>query len=309
MDRVVVTGATGMLGIALIEECMRNKTHVLAIVRPRSPKRDRLPSSEFVRVVECDLSNLQSLACSDGINGKYEVFYHFGWQGTDKTDRYDPSVQLENVRYTLDAVRLAKRLGCGTFVGAGSQAEYGRVSVKLSPETPVNPDFAYGVAKYAAFKLSFLLAGELGMRHIWARVLSVYGPGDGENTMIMAGIRQLLSGTRPMYTKGEQLWDYLYCADAAEAFYRMGERTKHHAVYCLGSGVARPLREYIEIMRDAVDPGLAIGLGEVEYQKNQVMYLCADIDNLTNDTGFVPRTDFESGIRKTIKWVRESTGK
>ena len=295
-----------MLGISLIEECIRNGTHVLAIVRPSSPRRDRLPASSLVRIAECDLSKLDSLFEFDE---KYDVFYHFGWKGTDKTDRYNPSVQLENVKYTLDAVRLAGRLGCGMFVGAGSQAEYGRVSCKLSPKTPVDPDNAYGIAKYAAFKLSFLLARELLMTHIWTRVLSVYGPFDGENTMIMSGIRQMLSGLHPKYTKGEQLWDYLYCGDAAKAFYLIGEKAKSNALYCLGSGTARPLCEYIRIMRDAVDPSLAIGLGELEYQENQVMCLCADIGNLTDDTGFVPQTDFRSGIEKTIKWVRESKNK
>lgn len=303
MDRVVVTGATSMLGISFIEECIINKTHVLAIVRKNSSKIGHLPSSEFVHVTECDLSELQNL---ENTNDRYYAFYHFGWQGTDKKERNNPFTQLENVKYTLEAVRTAKKLGCAVFIGAGSQAEYGRASTKLSPKTPINPDSSYGIAKYAASKLSLILAVELGIRHIWVRVLSVYGPYDGENTMIMSGIRQLLSKQRPQYTKGEQLWDYLYSGDAARAFYLMGENTRSNAIYCLGSGNARPLYEYIGIMRNAVDPTMKIGLGEIEYTDNQVMYLCADIENLSRDTGFLPRIDFETGISKTIKWYREN---
>ena len=37
-------------------------------------------------------------------------------------------IQNKNVEYTLDAVYLAKRFGCDTFIGAGSQAEYGIVN-------------------------------------------------------------------------------------------------------------------------------------------------------------------------------------
>jgi nucleoside-diphosphate-sugar epimerase len=34
------------------------------------------------------------------------------------------------------------------------------------------------------------------------------------------------------------------------------------------------------------------------------MYLCADIDELTRDTGFVPQVDFKTGIRQTIEYVK-----
>ena len=306
MNRIVVTGATSMLGIALIQECIRNNTEVLAIVRIRSPHLGRLPSSALLRVVSCDLADLSRFPVSTEQDQKCVVFYHFGWRGTDKKERDNPDTQLENVKYTLDAVRLAHRLGCRVFVGAGSQAEYGRTDADLTPETPVHPESAYGITKFAASKLSLLLAKDLGMIHVWARVLSVYGPYDGEHTMIMSGIRQLLSGERPKYTKGEQMWDYLYCEDAARAFYLMGEKAKGHAVYCLGSGIARPIRDYITLLRNAVDPTLEVELGEIEYPDNQVMHLCANIQSLSTDTGFVPRIPFETGIKKTIEWYKET---
>jgi nucleoside-diphosphate-sugar epimerase len=295
-----------MLGVSLIEECICNRTHVLAIVRNQSSRRDRLPSSEFLRIVECDLSEFGDFPDQ---SEKYDVFYHFGWQGTDRKNRNDPAIQAENVGYTLEAVRLAARLGCRMFVGAGSQAEYGRTCEKLSPKSPADPRTAYGIAKYAASGLSLLLAKELGMTHVWVRVFSVYGPCDGEHTMIMSGIRQLLSGDRPQYTKGGQFWDYLYCGDAAKAFYLVGAKTARHAVYCLGSGTGKPLRDYIGILRDAVDPALEVGLGELPYPPDQVMHLCADISDLCEDTGFSPQTDFKTGIEKTIKWVRERLDK
>ena len=35
------------------------------------------------------------------------------------------------------------------------------------------------------------------------------------------------------------------------------------------------------------------------------MYLCADIKNLTDDTGFLPETEFEKGIEKTIEYLED----
>ena len=57
-------------------------------------------------------------------------------------------------------------------------------------------------------------------------------------------------------------------------------------------------------MRDAVDPSLKIGIGELPYYPNQVMHLEADISNLVEDTGFIPEYSFEEGISETVEWVK-----
>ena len=102
------------------------------------------------------------------------------------------------------------------------------------------------------------------------------------------------------------MWDYLYSEDAARALYLLGQKGRDGRTYCIGSGQARPLREYIEMLRDAINPALPLGIGEVPYGENQVMYLCADISDLTRDTGFVPEVTFEEGIRRTIEYCGRS---
>lgn len=70
------------------------------------------------------------------------------------------------------------------FVGAGSQAEYGRVNHALTPDTPCFPENGYGMAKLCAGQMSRVECEKLGLVHIWPRILSVYGPYDGKNAMI-----------------------------------------------------------------------------------------------------------------------------
>ena len=301
MKRAVITGASGMIGSALIRRLIQEKIEVAAVVRPGSKKMGQIPKSSLVTIVECPLDRLDGLP--DLTKGMFDGFYHFAWDGTFGERRNDAYLQNSNVRWTLDAVHAAYRLGCKIFVGAGSQAEYGRVEGKLSPDLPVSPENGYGVAKYTAGTLSAIYAEQLGLTHVWARILSVYGPGDNPFTMVSSTIQKLLRKEKPSLTKGEQLWDYLYCDDAAEAFYRMGRRSQN-GVYCVGSGVAKPLREYIEQLRDAVDQALPLGLGERPYTENQVMCLCADIAALTADTGFVPKIPFSEGIARTVEWIK-----
>ncbi len=301
MKRAVVTGASGMIGAALIRRLIREKTEVLAIVRPGSKKQGQIPASPLVTVLPCPLSGLDSLP--GRVDGGFDAFYHFAWDGTFGESRDDAYLQNNNVRWTLDAVRAAHLLGCRIFVGAGSQAEYGRAEGKLRPRMAVSPETGYGIAKYTAGKLSALYAAQLGISHVWGRILSVYGPGDNPFTMVSSTVQKLLRGEKPALTKGEQMWDYLYCDDAAEAFYRMGERGCD-GVYCVGGGQPKPLKDYITAIRDAVDPSLPLGFGEVPYGENQVMFLCADITDLTADTGFVPAVPFERGIAQTVRWIQ-----
>jgi len=304
MKKILITGATSMIGVALINECIKNKTKVLAVVRPGSTHLERIPESDLITKVACNLNEIMTI--KHYIKDTYDVFYHFGWEGTAKGEREDACFQNKNIYYTLESVRLAKDLGCKTFIGAGSQAEYGRVSNIISPTTPVNPDIAYGVAKYAAGKLSKILSKELGIKHIWTRIFSVYGAYDNDRTLIMYCIDKMLKGEKPLLTKCEQVWDYLHCQDAARAFYLIGEKGLDEAIYCIGNGTAKPLHEYVLAMKNAIDEKLLLGIGELEYTPNQVMHLCADITSLTEDTGFVPEISFEQGIMETIRWYKEN---
>lgn len=310
MHRIIITGATGTIGMALINKCIESGVEVIALVNPGSSRLHRIPGDPLVRVIKCGLADMASATAESlgieetepGSGVVADAIFHLAWGGTFGDFRNNRELQDKNALYALDAVGLAKRLGCSVFVGAGSQAEYGRVSGVLRPDTPCAPENEYGRAKLRACGETRKLCTDLGIRHIWTRILSIYGPYDGENTMVMSVIRKLLAGEKPSLTAGEQMWDYLYCSDAANALLLLAEHGKGGCIYPIGSGAARPLREYIEIIRDEIDPKLPLGFGEVPYSDKQVMHLCADISSLCADTGFSPKVDFREGIRRTIKY-------
>ncbi len=304
MNRAIITGPTGSIGIALINELVKNKVEVIAVCRPGSKRMSRIPKCDKVKIVECGLEEIYKL--SELVKDKVDVFYHFAWDGTFGNTRNDMELQNNNVKYALEAVKTAKILGCHKFVGAGSQAEYGRVEGTLTPDTPAFPENGYGIAKLCAGQMTRIMCEQLGVEHVWTRILSIYGPYDGENTMIMSTIYKLLKGEKPSLTAGEQMWDYMYSKDVARAFYLVGEKGKNGSTYCLGSGNARLLKEYVMMLRDAIDSQLPLGIGDVPYGDKQVMYLCANIDNLREDTGFVPEISFEEGIKETIEWCKNT---
>lgn len=307
MKKVVITGATSMIGFSLVQACIKNNVFVYAIVRKNSCKTTIFSPSPFLTILECELDEINLLPCL--ITDKIDIFYHIGWSNTTKNARMDTLLQNANIGYTLDAVRTAKELGAQVFIGAGSQSEFGKVENTISPTTPVNPEFAYAIAKYCAGKLSYTLCTSLGMAHIWVRIFSVYGILDNEHTMISYLINTLLNGKSPILTKCEQKWDYLHTTDCARAFFLIGQNPKHGGIYCLGSGTAKPLYEYVSIIKNLINKDIPINFGAKEYSPNQAMHLCADLSNLTKDTGFIPNISFEDGIQDTLAWIKNKKDK
>lgn len=304
ISKAVLTGPTGVLGTALIKKFLAAETEAYIICHPGSRRTQAIPDHPLLHKIDCDMSDYTSLP--EKIGTTVDAFFHFAWLGTaDHNNRMNMPLQAKNIEYTLDAVQAARELGCSVFIGAGSQAEYGRVDGVIHPDTPANPIGGYGMAKLCAGQMTRVMCRNYGIRHVWPRVLSTYGIGDNPSTLVSVVVRKLLAGEKPSLTAGEQIWDYLFSDDAAEAFYDMALRGRDGAVYVLGSGRTKPLREFMEIIRDAIDPALPLGIGDIPYYPDQAMHLEADRSSLTADTGWSPRTSFEDGIRRVIAAMRD----
>lgn len=305
MKKAVVTGPTGLIGKALIDKLISENIEVFAVCRPNSKRINTISNNHFVNIIQCDMDNFAELKNIIGTN--CDVFFNLAWEGTySRQNSFDMYLQTQNIKYSLDAVQAAKDLACEVFIGAGSQAEYGIKSDIMRPDTYLEPVSGYGMAKLCAGQMTRYQCQQAGIRHIWPRILSIYGVGDGKQTLISSAIHSMLAGEKLSMTAGEQLWDYLYAGDVADALFAMAKKGKDGAVYVVGSGQVRPLKEYINIIRDLIDPNLEIGFGDIPYFKDQVMHLEADITSLTNDTGWKPKTSFEDGIKMLIEYHRNS---
>ncbi|MCR5189487.1 MAG: NAD(P)-dependent oxidoreductase [Treponema sp.] len=288
MKKLLITGATGMIGSAIVEEALKQNYRITCLVRSDSNRVNNIPKSDKVKIVDCNIDQYNELELTE----KYDVFIHLAWLKPFGNDRDNVELQLKNVQYTLDAVNLAKRAGCSVFIGAGSQAEYGVQEVDLTPNLPVNPESGYGIAKYTAGKLSNMLCQQLGIRFNWLRILSVYGKNDNSYTLISYVINELKNGRSPELTKCEQIWDYLHCQDAARAFLAVAEKGVNGKFYPLGSGQGRRLSEYLEDIKAVINPDIKLGFGKKEYYPHQPMHLVADVTELQKDTGWKPEIRF-----------------
>ena len=295
LHSIVISGASSLIGSALALTALTRGFKVICFAQKNSARLKYIPNE-----AKAFFTNLDEYKHLE-INETCDLFFHLAWQKTDLAKRDDIYSQMQNIQYTLDAVHLAKRLGCKKFVGIGSQAEYGLVSEPLTASTPANPQSGYGIAKLAAGQLSRLLASQLGMQHNWVRILSVYGFDGNENSIINYCIKKLQAGEPPELTPCEQVWDFLHSIDSANALLDIGEKGIDGKTYVLGSGEKRKLKDYISAIKNIVNPNIALQFGKKEYYPHQPMYLCADISELANDTGWKPKISFEDGIKMMLK--------
>jgi nucleoside-diphosphate-sugar epimerase len=302
MKSAVVTGITSSIGISLAALLSEDGVEVTGIVRPGSSRTGIVSSLPGVTVVEMDLSEMGR--AMKGRMPDAECFFHLGWDSSFPDSRHNAK-QCVNVGNTMRAVDLAHGIGCGTFIGVGSQAECGRVSCKIDENTPNGPENEYGAAKVRAAEESTAACESYGMRCIWPRLLSAYGPFDRPHTLVMSCIDAGLDGRSMELTPCGQIWDYIYVDDAANALRHIAERGRHGVRYPIGSGDGKELKEYVRIMADRLDRDMgSFGIGRRPYPEGQPMYLCADISALTKDTGFRPKVPFGTGFEKTVGWVK-----
>lgn len=312
MVNIIVTGATSMVGVAIIQEAIKNQEvgEILAVVRPNTEKLDRIPTNDKIEIIEVGFNDYEKLSehvNSRGKAGSYNVFYHLAWSRTPTyTESYsDMLLKCDSIAGVLSAVKAAKDIGCKKFVYTGGQAEYGIVnSDYIRPDTPCDPVRADGIAHLAAGKMAKILCNQFDIPFIWIRIFSVYGVNDRPDSMIKMTVKKMMNNEPCKFTKAEQIWDYLNAKDLGEAILLSGLKAKEDKVYCVGSGEARPLREYIEIIRDVVNPEMNLKFGEIPYPNNPVMRLCPDISDIVRDTGWKPRTAFEAGIREIYEYER-----
>jgi nucleoside-diphosphate-sugar epimerase len=301
--RVLITGATGFLGSYVLRSLVDSGAHEVAFVARPSAHLWRIADvAPRATCIRADLERIEG--AREAVAGfRPDVVIHLAWSGVGNALRNDPA-QIDNLRVTLAVVAVAHEAGARHFVGLGSQAEYGPCSGAIDESAPTRPTSLYGVSKLATGVFARHACEERGVRFAWVRLFSAYGPMDDPAWMISSLVLQLLARRRPPLTLGEQRWDYVYAADAADAVVRVALEPEARGIFNLGSGQAHTIRYVAESIRDLVDPQLPLGFGEVPYRPDQVMHLEARVERL-RALGWSSATPLDRGLKETVAWYRD----
>ena len=300
MKRVIITGGTGFIGQWLVKELLIQDIQIVLLSIGKSG-RGNIQEEHNITHIYVDTYHDVLGKISKG----FDAFFHLGWGGVDAADKNDVNLQMANIQTSLDALMTAKQLDCELFIGAGTVAEYTFNKDLIDPTMKQTPNDMYGAAKTAAHYLLEVYAKQIQQKMIWVILPSTYGEGRRKDNIITYTICKLLDEEVPIYGSLEQLWDFLYVKDVAQALIAVAEKGIPGTTYGIGSGTYRRLKDYVMDIRDMINPQLELGIGQMEDRTKEQFSSCVNIERIMHDTYWMPQTSFRSGMQRTIEYYRK----
>lgn len=295
-------GANGFLGSHLSKKLASEGIEVIALVA-KGWDYSSIKGINQIQCVEFELETLTDLDNQSFLTG-VDTIYHMAWAGVSTTLKNEAEIQAKNILYGLSVLEFAQRHGINRVIVPGSASEYACGQGIINGKNESAPSDLYSASKVATRFLCQTYAKQHDIDLIWTAITSIYGPGRNDNNLITYAIKTLLKGEKPSFTGLEQQWDYLYIDDLIDALIAIGHKGKGGAIYPIGSGEHRQMNEYVQIIRDAINPALSLGIGDLPYKNKTIDNQILDISSLQKDTGFQPKYSFEQGIKRTIDYFK-----
>lgn len=300
--KAIVTGANGFVGSALVKRLIKAGYDVLAI--DLSFEKPRFEVNKQVELLELSIEHINKLP--ELIDAKYDIFFHFAWIGSAGPLRTDEKIQTQNALWTVDCLKIASQIGCKKFVCAGTIMEFEVHDVMYSQGTKPALPYIYGVGKVLAHELCKPIANQLGIELVWSYITNAYGVGENSPRFINTTLRKIIAHEPLEFTSGVQNYDFVYIDDVAEAFYLLGEKGKANKGYLIGSGDAKPLKEFIKEMCEENSKDNPPLFGNVPYTGVNTPIETFSIKDLQEDCGYSAKVSFKEGTKRTLEWLKEN---
>lgn len=291
--RVLLTGASGFLGNALVRALISAGVEVAA-TRRQSSRVERL-ADIAERLAFFDTSDEGLSAAIDFIGPKGAIIHAatcYGRAGESWSEICDT-----NIRFPLCLLEKALARSVRLFLN---------IDTILAPQTNA----------YALSKRQFADWGRLAtaqyecFRFINVRLEHIYGPGDAPTTFVTQMIRRCLKHDAGIsLTAGEQRRDFIYIDDAVNGLHTLLEAALANRLpngwseFDLGSGNAVSIRELVETIHCMSDSRAVLKFGALPYRENEVMESVADVSALRS-LDWQCKTALKQGLRQTIDYEK-----
>lgn len=311
--RVLVTGATGIVGSWLCEELLARGAYVVALVL------DDEPLSRFYTdgiwkscsVVRGDLADFA--ACMRAINvHECDTVFHLGAQTIVGSALRDPLECFEsNIRGTYNLLEAARRLDglAERIVIASSDKAYGDSPVlPYTEDMPLRGAHPYDVSKSCTDLLSHTYAHTYGMNITIARCGNIYGGGDLNWSRIIPGsIRNILRGEPPLLrSDGTMIRDYIYVKDVVNAYIALADACDRHGVrgeaFNFSPESEVSVIEIVNALTAAMNTDLKPVIANTA--RNEIQKQTLDSSKARRVLSWKCNWTLEDGLKETVDWYR-----
>lgn len=319
---VLVTGAQGFVGGWLAERLLDAGASVVA------PQRDVLADSRFrsegieprCELVAMDVTDYNAVL---RVITEYEVraVFHLAAQSTVGIANQSPmSTWDSNIRGTytlLEACRAAAVLATPVeriVVASTYKAYSDQEALPYREDTPLLARYPYDVSKACADLIARSYAATYGLPVTVSRLANIYGGGDTNySRLVPDSARALARDEAPVIrSDGTSERDWIHVQDAVDAYLviagSLDQSELRGRAWNAGSGagvsVLDLVRALIEVSGKDVEPdvkGHGTAPGKIDRQ-------VLDATAITEQLGWAPRIDLESGLRETWRWYESAAG-
>ncbi|TMG70661.1 MAG: NAD-dependent epimerase/dehydratase family protein [Chloroflexi bacterium] len=312
--RVLVTGATGLVGSSLVRCLLSADAEVHALVLPEpEPESDLLRSGRLarIRVHEGRLEDPAAVAAAVEAARPRFVF-HLGAQPLVGLARAHPVATFEaNVRGTWALLEACRTMSEPPIVAVASSDKAYGASAKLPyVETdPLAGSEPYEASKAITDILAQTYARSYGLPTRIARCGNIYGIGDWNWSRIVPGtIRSLLRGERPVLrSDGTPVRDYIHVDDVVAAYLALATAdVAPGEAFNFSSGERLTVREVVDAVTTAV--GAALQPVVLNEARGEIAAQYLDSSKARTTLGWKPRRRLGESLSEIVTWYRELLG-
>ena len=295
---LLVIGGTGFIGHHLIKS-LQQKDWNITSVSLRSPRIERFVDG--VRYLHFDMVD-QTLV-KKYLTQEFEYVVNLGGYINHQPFLEGGRSMIETHFTTLqNLLEVLPREKLKRFVQIGSSDEYGNAPAPQHEKLREQPISPYSLAKVANTHFLQMLHRTENFPVVILRLFLTYGPGQDTGRFLPLIIRGCQYDKTFPTTEGKQIRDFCYVDDTVRAILQtlvVPEAVGN--IINIASGNPVSIREMIEKVCLISGSGKPL-YGRVNYRPGENMSLYANISKAKRILNWVPTTNIDKGLKKTIDW-------
>jgi dTDP-glucose 4,6-dehydratase len=241
-----------------------------------------------------------------------DTVVHFAAESHVDRSITGPAIFVQtNVIGTEVLLEVALEMGIKRFHHVSTDEVFGTLSLdnlkeKFNENTPYSPRSPYSASKAGADHLVRAFIDTYNFPATISNCTNNYGPFQFPEKIIPLFITNtLLDKPLPIYGNGKAIRDYLYVTDHCIAIDLILHKGKIGETYCIGGDEEKNGNEIADTILDLLDKPKTLKTF-VEDRKGHDIRYAINHSKITNELGWNPSVTFEEGIKKTIKWHKDT---